>query len=280
MSNSQPTVSKNAIFPFQVSVACWIDLLGYGSMIAEAGFSPLRPKAAQALKRLRRFHEIVASHSVRHFPTLVMNDGAVAYRDLSLRSRSNTHDFLNRAWKLFVDIRQSELRDGYPGARLVLASGYRMRGRRAGMDASAGHFESLMKRYNQGNITADRAIREAASIRPAFDIVPQLQANFAFTKAYVAESAGSAGGLPGANFYVDMALFQGRPTWLHLGPEIEWSHPRLGLKATFSSLIDIPILLNPEAGPLDIRDGLQVAQHVEGNADVLASLRAAKNSRN
>jgi len=42
---------------------CWIDLLGYGAMIAEAGFNPLHPKAAAAMQRLRRsmrlLHHIV-----------------------------------------------------------------------------------------------------------------------------------------------------------------------------------------------------------------------------
>jgi len=90
--------------PDHFAIACWIDLLGYGAMIAEADFNPLHPRAAAALERLRRFHKIVADHSVRHFPTLVTNDGAVAYRDLSLRSRSPTHDFVLRAWRLFRSI--------------------------------------------------------------------------------------------------------------------------------------------------------------------------------
>ena len=95
--HSTPKVAKSLSFPFQISVACWIDLLGYGRMISEAAFNPLDARAKIALKRLSRFHEIVASHSNRYFPTLALNDGAVAYRDLSLRSRSVTHDFLVRA---------------------------------------------------------------------------------------------------------------------------------------------------------------------------------------
>ena len=43
---------------------------GYGAMIAEADFNPLHRKASEAM-RLRRFHAIAASHSFRHFPTLV-----------------------------------------------------------------------------------------------------------------------------------------------------------------------------------------------------------------
>ena len=167
---------KSTFFPFQIAVVCWIDLLGYGAMIAEADFNPLHPKASEAMQRLRRFHEVVASHSFRLFPTLVMNDGAAAYRDLSLRSNENTYDFLMRAWKLFGDIREIETTQGFPGARVVLATGFRMRGRRAGMDASASHFSSIIRRYQKRKISPDQAIREAARIRQPFDIIPQLQA--------------------------------------------------------------------------------------------------------
>jgi len=131
-----PAIAKGTQFPFQVAVACWIDLLGYGSMIADAEFNPLHPEAKQAIARIRTFHEIVAQHSARYFPTLVMNDGAVAYRDLSLRSRSVTHDFLIRAWKLFEAIKAEDRKHGHPGARMVLCCGFRMRGRRAGLDVS------------------------------------------------------------------------------------------------------------------------------------------------
>jgi len=47
-------IRKSASFPFQISVACWIDLLGYGAIIAQADFNPLHSKAKAALARLRR----------------------------------------------------------------------------------------------------------------------------------------------------------------------------------------------------------------------------------
>ena len=106
-----------------------MDLLGYGAMIAEAGFNPLHSKAATALKRLRRFHGIVAQHSGRVFPTLVMNDGAVAYRDLSFRSSSVPTDFIRRTWSLFNEIKREETNHDLPGARMVVAVGFRMGGR-------------------------------------------------------------------------------------------------------------------------------------------------------
>ncbi len=271
-----PLVRKSTFFPFQIAIVCWIDLLGYGAMIAEADFNPMHPKASEAMQRLRRFHEVVASHSFRLFPTLVMNDGAAAYRDLSLRSNENTYDFLMRAWKLFGDIREIETTQGFPGARVVLATGFRMRGRRAGMDASASHFSSIMRRYQKRKISADQAIREAARIRQPFDIIPQLQANFAFSKAYVAESSGRKGGLKGANFFVDLTIFSERiPPWAVTGDIVSWSNERLNMKAEFAQILDFPPYKHV-GGPIGIRNGLEIAQQLTHDSDVLRALRAAR----
>lgn len=73
--------------PFYTSIACWIDLLGYGGVISRARFSPTHAEAKSAIDRLRRFHRLVAEHSSSRFPTFVINDGAVAYRDLSYISK-------------------------------------------------------------------------------------------------------------------------------------------------------------------------------------------------
>ena len=244
--------------------------------IAEAHFNPLHPKAKEAMQRLRQFHEIVASHSFRLFPTLVMNDGAAAYRDLSLRSNENTFDFLMRAWRLFNEINDVESRQGLPGARLVVAAGFRMRGRRAGMDATASHFSSIMSRFQSGNLSADQAIREAARIRQPFDVIPQLQANFAFSKAYVAEHSGAKGGLNGANFFVDMLIFDHPvPPWVVTARTIVWSNERLNMKANFAQIAAFPPHKHV-GGPSGIRTGLEIAQQLAHDQDVLLALRAAR----
>jgi hypothetical protein len=272
-----PLVGKSTILPFPIAVVCWMDLLGYGAMIADSEFNPLHPKAAQAMQRLRRFHAIVASNSARHFPTLVMNDGAASYRDLSLRSRSPSHDFLVRAWNLFLAINHDERKHGLPGARVVLATGFRMRGRRDGRDAIANQLKSIMNRFQNREISSEQAIREAAHIRQAFDIIPQLQANFAFSKAYVAESSGTAGGLSGARFFVDLALFDNpTPAWIVLGETIEWSNETLRMRASLAPILDIPPRKYEEGGPLGIRDGLEVAQCLTQDPNVLTALRAAR----
>ncbi len=111
-------------------------------------------------------------------------------------------------------------------------------------------------------------------IRPAFDVVPQLQANFAFTKAYVAESSGSASGLSGAKFFVDLSLFKSRhPGWLQTAGIIDWRHERLGLTAEFAEVSGINRKGHIEGGPLEIRDGLQVAENLTGDKRVLDALR-------
>jgi hypothetical protein len=248
-------------------------------MISDAGFNPLHPEAKQAIARLRKFHEIVAKHSAPRFPTLVMNDGAVAYRDLSLRSRSVTQDFLMRSWGLFQAIKTEDTDLGHPGPRMVLACGFRMRGRRAGMDASRQHLESVFSRLDNGEIDSRQAIQEAAAMRSHFDVVPQLQANFAFTKAYVAESSGSTGGLPGPHFYVDLTIFGGgRPEWIELGPNIQWRHPSLNIKATFAAVETIQPPSHPSDAAAHIADGLRVAQLLAENRDVLSALRTARKS--
>ncbi len=276
MKKQSPLVGKSVRFPFQVAVSCWIDLLGYGQMISASGFNPLHPDARAALSRIRTFHRIVAEHSARYFPTLVMNDGAVAYRDLSLRSRSPTHDFLVRAWHMFDAVRREDLKRGHPGPRMVLACGFRMLGRRAGLDASRDQFKSILERVETREISAEQAVREAASIRPHFDVVPQLQANFAFTKAYLAEQSGTKGGLPGPAFYVDMAVFGGhRPQWIDLGPEIAWQLPKLNLRTVFAEVRGFRDERHPSGGPRDICDGLKIAQTLANDPNVLEVLRVA-----
>lgn len=68
--------------PPYIAIACWLDLLGYGGEIDKAGFDPTHPDARAPLRRLRDFQAIVYEHSSGGFPTLVMNDGAVAYSNI------------------------------------------------------------------------------------------------------------------------------------------------------------------------------------------------------
>jgi hypothetical protein len=271
---SDPVVAKGTSFPFQISVACWIDLLGYGKMISKAGFNPLDPTSTAARLRVREFHYVVAKLSGRTFPTLVLNDGAVAYRDLSLRSASVTQDFLQRCWTLYCAVKDSEIRAGYPGPRMVIAAGFRMKGRRSGIDKSARRFEEIRTKLAAGAITAIQALFEAQNIREYADVLPQLQANFAFTKAYLAENSGTRGGFSGANCFVDLCLIdEVSPMSLKFGEPFSWKHETLNLGGCFARLIAIEQPKSPNSSSNGIRNGLQVAQFLAGDQDVLKALR-------
>ena len=125
-------------------------------------------------------------------------------------------------------------------------------------------------------MSAGQAIKEASRIDLSFDVLPQLQANFAFTKAYVAESDGAAGGLAGARCFVDLSIFHDPlPDWLDVGAHISWKNSRLDLCANFAPLLAIKSEKHASGGPTGIRDGLEVAEQLAGSANVLDALRAS-----
>jgi hypothetical protein len=190
-----------------------------------------------------------------------------------MRSRSVTHDFFVTCWKLFETIQQSETSHGYPGARAVLAVGFRVRRRK--LKIESGHIDSILRRYREGRIDAEQAIHEAGR-SPQVDIVPELQANFAFTKAYVADADGSKVGLKGSAVFVDMSIFKATsPPWLRLGRQIHWQNSRVNLEAIFAEVQAVQERGHPDVGPDDVRDALEIAQHLAGDRNVLGALRDA-----
>jgi hypothetical protein len=280
---NQPAISsaRAGALPFQISLACWVDLLGYGRMIGAAGLNPVAEQAKEAISRLRAFHRIVAEHSGRHFRTLVLNDGAVAYRDLSMRTNAVTHDFLSRSFALFEAIAASEARNDWPGPRMVLSAGLRGRGSRRAIDGSARQVDIILRRLADGELDPQQAVREAASIQRYSDLVPQLQANFAFTKAYVAESSGSAAGLGGSHCFVDTALFiEGQPpAWIDAGPVIEFAEPRLSIACGF---VPITAMRAPNGGPGEIPglgDGLLIGERIAPDLAIRNLIRTMKADR-
>jgi hypothetical protein len=206
-----------------------------------------------------------------------MNDGAAAYRDLSLRTNSVTHDFLSRAWSLHSAIMTAENRTGDPGARMVVATGFRMAGRRAGLDERGRQVRSIVERLGEGEITVEQAIAEGERLRSTFDVVPQLQANFAFTKANLAEQSGSKGGLPGPHCFVDMAMFSAAVPFLALGKARAWKHPTLAISAQFAPITDLKSYRDAVPPP-GHRSGQGVGIHLTDDPDLLASLRKATKS--
>lgn len=272
-----PDFSFKKQSPYPLSVVAWVDLLGYGSQIAKAKFDLTNEHSIEATQRIRRFHKLCANHSARNFPSLVINDGCAFYRDLSLRTNSVTYDFLRRSYAFFRAVQNDEAFYKMPGARMVIAAGFRSRGRKAGDDPSAGQLNSILKRMSDGKISSEQAVREAARMPRKLDVVPQLQANYAFTKAYVAESSGQAGGFSGACLFVDTTLFQKseKAVWIKMGSPFSWADPARGLKGEFSVIEDFEDHGNVDPAPVFYRSGLQVAEKLSPTPDFLARIHEA-----
>jgi len=270
--------SRAGALPFCISATAWVDLLGYGSMIADAGLNPIDPRAKAAVTRLRIFHRIVADHSGRHYKTLVINDGAVAYRDLSLRDNGVTHDFLQRSQQLFDAISENEDRNNWPGARMVLGLGFRARGSRRGIDDAERRVGMILAELAAGNISAAEAVRQAASIQRYSDGIPQLQANFAFTRSYVADSAGSRAGLGGPNMFVDTALFEGGipPTWVNCGVAIPFREERLAIECSFVSVTGLTAPGKIGDRIPGLRDGLEIGEAIAPTIALRTLLRTSR----
>ncbi len=205
--------SKGKRNKYEVSCVAWMDLLGYGSMLAESSFSPSDSKTEQAIQRLRVFHRITAKHAHKNFPVMQINDGVAYFKDLSYKSNSVTADFLHRSINIFEMVNKEEKSKGFPGARMVISVGPRARISRPRY--SSAHLRSIFDRLAAGALSPRGAIEEAFRSPPIAGFVPQLQANFAFTRAYLVDEAGSKSGFGGSKCYIDLTLFNnGAPNWL------------------------------------------------------------------
>jgi hypothetical protein len=206
-------------------------------MLREARFNPNDPKAKQAVGRMRAFHRTVAAAASRYFPAMPINDGAAFFRDLSERTRSVTYDFLQQAIQIYQTVNEVDKKGGSPGARMIIGAGFRLRSQGV-LKMSPGYKENIFSRVESGKISVTQAVHEAFRNRPVCGFVPELQANFAFTKAFLADEDGSRAGLGGATCYIDLALFEKElPHWIKFSRQIEWSTP--GMSATFGEFSSI-----------------------------------------
>lgn len=274
---NNPKTSKGSTRKIEVACTAWIDLLGYGSMLAKANFDPTHSLAVKAIERIHKFHNVVASKACRYMPTFVMNDGVIAYRDMSPRSKSVTYDFLKRTIDMFTlinEIDQKEL--GCPGARMVIAAGFRVRSNLNSEEyLNSGKGRKIKEKLAAGKISAEQAINEALKTRQVYDTTPELQANFAMTKAYLAESSGSKAGFKGPNCFIDLALFSNPlPNWIKFKKTIDWSS--IGLSATFGELDH---LNSEEIGRYKhegILDAFEIAKNISNSPDVATKLKKTR----
>lgn len=277
---NRPFISRTraSALPFCISAATWVDLLGYGSMIGETELNPVDERAKTAVTRLRTFHRIVADHSGRNFRTLVINDGAVAYRDLSLRDNGVTHDFLQRSHALFRSVDESERRNGWPGARMVVGLGFRARGSRRGIDGDEKRVARILADLQAGRVSSEEAVRKAASIQRYSDGIPQLQANFAFTRAYVADEGGSRVGLGGPRLFVDTAIFEDGlpPPWVQCGDLIGFREAHLGLACAFVPVTGLTAPGKIGNRIIGLRDGLEIGDALAPTFALRELIRASR----
>jgi len=233
-----------------VSLAFWLDLRGYGAMLNTAGFDPTCPEARDAIARLRRFQEVVAEHSRTRFPTLVINDGAVAYRDIGVRVTDEAWPFIERCWNLYTAAMDADRKLGGVGLRGVVAAGLRARGSNRGILAQNDAITKIINDLADGRITREEAISAAAGVRRVSDIVPQLQANFAFSRAYTAEQGARSGKLQGSRFYLESRVFSdGVPDWMTAGEPIHWQPKADWLSTLATTFVEVQAIAPPAINP-------------------------------
>ena len=250
--------SRRQASPSIVAIACWFDLLGYGSMIEEACFDPTHVNAARPIARLRAFQRVVRDYSSAAFPTLVINDGAVAQSNIEDARSDKAWRFIQRCWALYNEATRADLRNGGPGLRAVIAVGLRAKGANAGIIAQEKALVAIIDALARRDISRDAAVAQVRRVRRVFDIVPQLQANFAFTRAYEAEQSGKAGGFPGPNLFLDTHIFRsGVPPWIRAEPPFVWRPARRSLSTSFIAVEAIAPGSNEEARDA-MRNGMEL----------------------
>jgi hypothetical protein len=216
-----PRFAKGRMYGTEISGVAWIDLLGYGSMLRPVRFNPSHASAQLAVHRLQKFHSIALQHVNRSLRALIVNDGIAFVREMSPRSRSVTFDFIVRVFAAFQAINAEDQGAGHPGARCIVAAGARLRTDEP-MKLNPIKLASILARHRDGAITCEQAIAEAFAYGPIAGASVPLQANFAFTKAYLADVSGSKAGFKGPRFFLDAAFCSIEPSWFDIGKRIQW----------------------------------------------------------
>jgi len=234
-----------------------MDLLGYGSMLSASGFNPSSSEAQAAVERLEYFQQNATKVSHRVFQAMPINDGVAYFKDLSPRSNSVTADFLKRSIDAYQLVNGIDLAQGNPGARMVIAAGPRLRINEV-VKHSKGYLSNIFKRLALKKITIKQAINEAFYSSPIAGFVPHLQANFAFTRAYLADESGSRYGIGGPNCYISMDFFNVPiPQWIKFKRIQPWELK--GLRCEFGELEIIDWELAGRNKHSGIRNSLEIA---------------------
>jgi hypothetical protein len=165
------------------------------------------------------------------FRILAINDGAAFFRDLGPTSARNTAEFILQCFDVFRRVNAADRGAGFWGARLVIAAGHRIRDSRQPL-MNPHHVETIVRRLRQEGVSAEQAVHDAFHARAIFGSTYEIQANFAFARAYLADSDGSRAGLGGPTCFMDDALLDASSAgWLSFGRTVPWTQP--GLRVNF-----------------------------------------------
>ena len=247
-------------YTVEMSGVAWLDLLGYGAMLRKAKFDPTNPTALAAVARLKNFQRIAAAHATRNLRAMIINDGVAYVRELSPRGPYPTYEFLEEVFDAYRAVNELDSIDGYPGARMVVAAGPRLHVLES-LHPNLSHLRSIFKRLSATTITPQQAVMEAFnSVSPTGSQL-SLQANFAFTKAFLADKDGSSAGLAGSSCFIDNVFFKSNPSWLTVDDEISWATE--GMQATFLKTSDLDKLTARSIKYPEVRDGEEIAKSLE-----------------
>lgn len=260
----------------EVAASLWIDLLGYGSMLEAAQWDPTSERSEAALARIVEFQRLITKHSNRHFPTFVMNDGAIVFRDMSPRSSGVTFDFLKRAIALHREVNDVDRSAGYPGARAVLAVGFRVRRNISfASRLQSGEGKRIKEKLADGSMDSEQAINHALKVRHHADSTPELQHNYAMTKAYLADSGGAKKGFKGPNLFLDLTMFQDKlPNWITFTAQTKWAER--GMSGTFGTFESLDTVTANQEGFSGMRDAFEIAEALSPNPDIVKLIRMTR----
>lgn len=249
-----------ASYNVEVCALGWIDLLGYGTQIYEAHLNPLSKKAKVALDRLESFNrhafkalEPIIAGRLRGIRALLVNDGIAVLRDLTPRSSEPTQEFLWLCYQLHLQIRTAD----EIGARMVVCNGFRVRIQPTATSLNLKHSKAIAILSKMRSAPKEEIVREALQAHGPITSLSELQANFAFTKAYEAERRGKAGGLKGPQLFVEDSFFSDvdKSDFGLKGPSIQ-VELRKGMNVGFSVLERVPS--QPRRSP-GVRNAIEIA---------------------
>lgn len=255
-----PKRGKGQKYTVEMSGVAWLDLLGYGAMLRSVSFDPTNPTALAAVSRLRNFQRITAAHATRNLRAMIINDGVAYVRELSPRGPYPTYEFLEEVFDAYMAVNELEGIDGYPGARMIVAAGPRLHVLES-LHPNLSHLRSIFKRLNANAITPRQAVMEAFNAVSPTGSQLSLQANFAFTKAFLADKAGSKAGLTGAGCFIDSAFFKSVPSWLRVDNEVSWVTE--GMQAIFLRASAFDKLTARATKYPEMRDGEEIAKFMD-----------------